>query len=159
MNPQPIKATMSSRKRFKETMGYGKPDRVPYFEEGIRKDVLRAWWTQGLARETNLEALFPMAIIDTIMSTPVDVNALVADDAQLDRQLDGAFSNLVNYASKHWSYTASSRSGGDAAPGCRRSHRRRRSIQDRIHGTATRHAVARASSASRAGTPRSASTA
>lgn len=50
---------MSSRKRFKETMGYGKPDRVPYFEEGIRKDVLRAWWTQGLARETNLEALFP----------------------------------------------------------------------------------------------------
>ncbi len=59
MNPQPIKSTMSSRERFKETMGYGKPDRVPYFEEGIRKDVLRAWWTQGLARDTNLETLFP----------------------------------------------------------------------------------------------------
>lgn len=55
-----------------------------------------------------------MAIIDTIMSTPVDVNALSADGAPVERQLDGAFSNLVNYSRKNWSYTASSRSGGDA---------------------------------------------
>ncbi|MBW2438132.1 MAG: hypothetical protein JRF29_12690, partial [Deltaproteobacteria bacterium] len=50
---------MSSRKRFRETMGYGMPDRVPYFEEGIRKDVLKAWRTQGLAKKADLAALFP----------------------------------------------------------------------------------------------------
>jgi len=50
---------MSSRERFNETMGYGKPDRVPYFEEGIRKDVLRAWRKQGLAKDADLAAMFP----------------------------------------------------------------------------------------------------
>ena len=50
---------MSSRERFRETMGYGKPDRVPYFEEGIRKDVLKIWRSQGLAKGADLEALFP----------------------------------------------------------------------------------------------------
>jgi hypothetical protein len=32
---------MNSRDRFCETMRYGAPDRVPYFEEGIRDDVLK----------------------------------------------------------------------------------------------------------------------
>ena len=50
---------MSSRERFRQTMSYGTPDRVPYFEEGIRKDVLRAWRTQGLARDTDLATMFP----------------------------------------------------------------------------------------------------
>lgn len=59
MNPQPTKKAMSSRERFRETMSYGKPDRVPYFEEGIRKDVLKAWRTQGLARDADLATLFP----------------------------------------------------------------------------------------------------
>jgi len=49
---------MSTRERFRETMGYGKPDRVPYFEEGIRKDVLRAWRAQGLARDADLSEMF-----------------------------------------------------------------------------------------------------
>ena len=40
-------------------MGYGTPDRVPYFEEGIRSDVLRAWRTQGLTKDTDLATLFP----------------------------------------------------------------------------------------------------
>ena len=40
-------------------MGYGKPDRVPYFEEGIRKDVLRAWRTQGMAKAADLAEMFP----------------------------------------------------------------------------------------------------
>ena len=50
---------MSSRDRFRETMSYGRPDRVPYFEEGIRKDVLRAWRTQGLASAADLAEMFP----------------------------------------------------------------------------------------------------
>ena len=59
MNPQPTAKAMSSRERFRETMSYGKPDRVPYFEEGIRKDVLKAWRTQGLVRGSDLAVLFP----------------------------------------------------------------------------------------------------
>ena len=50
---------MSSRERFRQTMSYGTADRVPYFEEGIRKDVLRAWRAQGLAAEADLATMFP----------------------------------------------------------------------------------------------------
>ena len=32
--------TMSNRERFHETMRYGRPDRLPYFEEGIRDEVV-----------------------------------------------------------------------------------------------------------------------
>lgn len=50
---------MNSRQRFLETMRYGAPDRVPYFEEGIRKDVLKIWRHQGLSKDTDLLKLFP----------------------------------------------------------------------------------------------------
>ena len=59
MNPEPKNKTMSSRERFRETMNYGSPDRVPYFEEGIREDVIKAWRKQGLKRGTDLATLFP----------------------------------------------------------------------------------------------------
>lgn len=50
---------MASRRRFREAMHYGTPDRVPYFEEGIRKDVLRAWRKQGMPRGFDLQQRFP----------------------------------------------------------------------------------------------------
>ena len=59
MTAKPKNKKMTSRQRFRETMGYGTPDRVPYFEEGIRKDVLKAWRTQGLKKGTDLARLFP----------------------------------------------------------------------------------------------------
>jgi hypothetical protein len=49
---------MTSRQRFHKTMGFGTPDRVPYFEEGIRKDVIRSWHHQGLSRKTDIHDLF-----------------------------------------------------------------------------------------------------
>jgi len=49
---------MNSRRRFLETMRYGHPDRVPYFEEGIRKEVLKAWRKQGLAADADLTKMF-----------------------------------------------------------------------------------------------------
>lgn len=55
-----------------------------------------------------------MPIIDTILSTPVDVASLRADQAPRERLLDGAFTNLLHYAKTHWSYTASSKAGGEA---------------------------------------------
>jgi hypothetical protein len=49
---------MNSRERFIETMKFGKPDHVPYFEEGIRKDVLKVWQRQGLGKESDLQRMF-----------------------------------------------------------------------------------------------------
>ena len=49
---------MNSRERFQLTTQHGKPDHVPYFEEGIREDVLRAWRRQGLAAMANQAELF-----------------------------------------------------------------------------------------------------
>src|SRR5271157_758499 len=40
-------------------MRFGKPDRVPYFEEGIRREVLRVWRKQGLGRGADISMLFP----------------------------------------------------------------------------------------------------
>lgn len=49
---------MNSRWRFHETMRYGSPDRVPYFEEGTRDDVIEAWTAQGLVAGMDLETMF-----------------------------------------------------------------------------------------------------
>lgn len=49
---------MNSRERFLEVMRYGRPDRVPYFEEGLRAEVIRAWRRQGLASAGELAEMF-----------------------------------------------------------------------------------------------------
>jgi hypothetical protein len=49
---------MNGRQRFLETMKYGNPDRVPFFEEGIRAEVLEAWHEQGLSPGSDLDDLF-----------------------------------------------------------------------------------------------------
>ncbi len=51
---------MNSRERFLETMRFGKPDRVPYFQEGIRPEVFRAWSRQGMHSAEELSTLFPI---------------------------------------------------------------------------------------------------
>jgi hypothetical protein len=50
---------MNSRERFLQTMRYGKPDRVPYFEEGIRREVIRKWRKQGLPKDADIAQMFP----------------------------------------------------------------------------------------------------
>ena len=50
---------MNTRERFYETLHYGNPDRIPYFEEGIRPDVIAAWKEQGLRSEEELRQRFP----------------------------------------------------------------------------------------------------
>ena len=49
---------MNSRERFLETMRFGKPERVPYFEEGLRKEVLQAWRKEGLGAPADLAKMF-----------------------------------------------------------------------------------------------------
>jgi len=48
-------------------MRYGTPDRVPYFEEGIRDEVMRAWQKQGLAPDADLSQMFPSDQRDEIL--------------------------------------------------------------------------------------------
>ena len=50
---------MTSRERFRATMGYGRPDRAPYFEEGLRGEVLARWRAQGLRPEADLSRMLP----------------------------------------------------------------------------------------------------
>ena len=57
-SPRPI-GEMTSTERFREIMRFGSPDRVPYFEEGIRNEVIKAWQTEGLAPRADLNQLFP----------------------------------------------------------------------------------------------------
>jgi hypothetical protein len=40
---------MNSRERFLKVMQYESVDRVPYFEEGIRDEVIEAWKKTGVA--------------------------------------------------------------------------------------------------------------
>jgi len=49
---------MTPRQRFRETMRYGRPDRVPWLDEGLRDDVLKCWQQQGLPLDADLSALF-----------------------------------------------------------------------------------------------------
>ncbi len=57
---------MSNRQRFHETMRYGRPDRPPYFEEGIRDEVVQVWRRQGLAADAELASLFPSDPVEHI---------------------------------------------------------------------------------------------
>lgn len=48
---------MNSSQRFRAVMAYGKPDRVPFFEEGIRADVIETWQQQGMPENVPLSDL------------------------------------------------------------------------------------------------------
>lgn len=50
---------MNNRQRFYETLHDGTPDRIPYFEEGIRQETLEAWCAQGMAADFDPRAQFP----------------------------------------------------------------------------------------------------
>lgn len=48
---------MNSRQRFKETIHYGNPDRLPLFEEGIREATMDVWREQGYSPEDEISKL------------------------------------------------------------------------------------------------------
>ncbi len=64
---------MNSRERFRETMRCGAPDRVPYFDEGIRDEVFDVWQKRGLKKETDLFEMFDLDLREEI---EVDVDPL-----------------------------------------------------------------------------------
>jgi hypothetical protein len=50
---------MNSRERFRRVTAFGAVDRVPYFEEGVRDEVVEAWRRQGLPPDACLAEMFP----------------------------------------------------------------------------------------------------
>lgn len=50
---------MNNRQRFHETIHYGNPDRIPYFEEGIRAETLEVWRENGLPEDFDPRDQFP----------------------------------------------------------------------------------------------------
>jgi len=50
---------MNNRQRFYETFHYGNPDRIPYFEEGIRSETLEVWRENGLPKDFDPQEQFP----------------------------------------------------------------------------------------------------
>jgi len=51
---------MNSRQRFNAVMRYSPADRVPYFEEEIREEVIQAWRSQGLPAGADLSQMFSL---------------------------------------------------------------------------------------------------
>jgi uroporphyrinogen decarboxylase len=90
---------MNSRERFLEVMRFGKPDRVPYFEEGIRREVLKVWRKQGLDRGADIRMLFPsdrreemepdVDPIPQITTWPASLSELAVLRKSLDHRDDG----------------------------------------------------------------------
>jgi len=57
---------MNNRQRFYESLHYGTPDRLPYFEEGIREDVLETWREQGHQVGGKAQELFKADLTEEI---------------------------------------------------------------------------------------------
>jgi uroporphyrinogen decarboxylase len=57
---------MTTRERFLAVMSLQTPDRVPYFEEGLRKDVIKAWKNQGLSSKSELSQMFSIEHFEEI---------------------------------------------------------------------------------------------
>jgi len=49
---------MNERERFLKTMRFEEPDRVPYFEQFIRDDVIHRWRKEGLPRRMSVAEYF-----------------------------------------------------------------------------------------------------
>jgi hypothetical protein len=49
---------MNGQERFCKSLNFENIDRPPLFEDGIREEVLKRWYAQGLSKQVNLESLF-----------------------------------------------------------------------------------------------------
>ena len=51
---------MNARQRFLETMRFGRPDHVPYVDQGVRQDTLDHWYQQGFPRGRTVADVFDL---------------------------------------------------------------------------------------------------
>jgi Uroporphyrinogen decarboxylase (URO-D) len=78
---------MTSRERFQEVMRFGHPDRVPYFEEGIRDEVIQVWRGQGLSDRHELARRFPSDIRER-MAPDLDPRPKLKQWPTTEKELD-----------------------------------------------------------------------
>ena len=76
---------MTNRERFRHTLLFKESDRLPYFEEGIRSDVIRAWRKQGLSSRKMLYQQFPSDPSDEIQIDLDPYPSLYSEIVDLDR--------------------------------------------------------------------------
>lgn len=98
---------MNSRQRFLETLAFRSADRVPLFQEGMRKGVFRIWKKQGLESEAALMSRFHydqreeiepnLYPIPTIQRWPKTVDDLQDFRRHLDPQ-------VRNRLPRHWTH-------------------------------------------------------
>ncbi len=117
MSPRQTNGHKTSQQRFQETMGYGSPDHVPLFEEGIREEVISAWQTQGLSPDTDLSERFHY---DRRREIQVDMEPHPALEKRPTTRAElNAFRKSLNPAdparlSKTWQQLVESCQSGDA---------------------------------------------
>ena len=58
---------MNARDRFLETLRLGSPDRVPYYDHPIRRDVIERWRGEGLPPGASVEEFFNLDRWDVLM--------------------------------------------------------------------------------------------
>ena len=51
---------MNDRERFLATLRFGEPNRVPYYDQGVREDTLERWYREGLPRDVSVEEFFEL---------------------------------------------------------------------------------------------------
>jgi len=92
---------VNSRQRLRETLRYGNPDRVPCFEEPVRREVIRKWQRQGMPRDADFDRVFPSDRFEELelnleprprpASWPSSIGALDAFRRSLDPEIPGRF--------------------------------------------------------------------
>jgi hypothetical protein len=58
---------MDARRRFRETLRFGRPDRVPYYDHDIRADILERWRHEGLPADVSAQRFFDLDRWDVLM--------------------------------------------------------------------------------------------
>jgi hypothetical protein len=82
---------MNTRQRFLETLRNGHPDRFPYLDHSIRKDVLAVWERQGLPRGVDVRERFGLErwdIVGAHCDVEVDLRAIPPFEGHLRTRSD-----------------------------------------------------------------------
>jgi hypothetical protein len=77
---------MNTRQRFHETLQYGTPDRFPFFDYGIRQDLLDCWRAEGLAPDADVRQMFGLERWETV-GTHCDVEIELREIPRLTGRL------------------------------------------------------------------------
>jgi hypothetical protein len=103
---------MNSRQRLRETFSYGRPDRVPYFEESIREDVISSWHRQGMPKDADPSRMFPADRLEELepdleprpqlVSWPGSVGGLARFRRSLDPDTPGRFPGDWHAQVRRW---------------------------------------------------------